>query len=94
MVGNIGVSPSEFWRMTPHETWAAINSYYEVRDFEFKNSWEQTRWLGAYVYNSGWVKKGKSPKELLTFPWESGAAASPKDIEQLRKENAERRRRW
>ena len=64
----------------------AINGYYEKENLEFKRVWERTRWLGAYVYNSGWVKKKKDPIELLTFPWESGDAPDPKDIEDLRKE--------
>lgn len=78
--------PSEFWRMTPAETWVAIRGYYEQENQRFQTEWERARWVGTCAFNSGWVKKKKSPNELLPFPWEGASLVSPQDIEKLRKE--------
>ena len=72
--------------MLPAETYAAIGSYYELKNFEFQAEWERARWVGTCAYNSGWGKKNKSPKELLPFPWENDSVTSPQEIENLRKE--------
>lgn len=72
--------------MLPAETGAAIRSYFERKNLEFQTEWERARWIGTNAYNSGWIKKRKSPKELLPFPWENEAKTSPQDIEDLRKE--------
>ena len=82
----IGIAPSEFWRMLPAETWVIINNYYKQEELEFQAEWERVRWLGTYIFNSGWVKKKKSPKEILPFPWDSEGEVSPQDVETLRKE--------
>jgi hypothetical protein len=73
--------------MLPSETYAVIRRYNELELERFKDEWIRTRWVGTCVYNSGWVKKAKSPNEMITFPWEGGETkATQEDIQSLRKE--------
>ena len=72
--------------MLPAETGAAIRSYNEGKNLEFQAQWERARWVGTCAYNSGWIKKKKSPKDLLPFPWENEAEVNPQEVENLRKE--------
>jgi hypothetical protein len=82
----MGVAPSEFWELTPRETWNAIDGYNERENAEYRTSWEQTRWLGAIVAN-GYLKHPKSPRKLLPFPWDNESAGAPEDeIQDLREE--------
>ena len=80
------MAPSEFWRMTPPETWVAINGYNDKYESDFHREWERIRWLGAIVAR-GWSKDKVDPKTLLPFPWEKeGSESTPERIEELRKE--------
>lgn len=73
--------------MLPSETWVAINAYWEKENDQVKDNWERARWVGTNAYNSnGFLKKTKSPKDLLPFPWEKDSSPAPQEVENLRKE--------
>lgn len=59
-MGEIGMTPSEFWRLTPAEFSLRVECYRKGEH----HAWERTAWLAAAVLN-GLVKKKVKPRDLM-----------------------------
>lgn len=84
----MGLSPSEFWEMSPREFWNACRGYNERTKQNYQTSWEQTRWLAAIFANAFGGKKKIQPTDLMEFPWE-GPIDRTEEIELIKE-----RRKW
>ena len=73
--------------MTLREILNAHKGYNDRETRQFRERWEQTRWLGAVQANAFGGKK--QPYDLLKFPWEAEAIDRSKEIELIKE-----RRKW
>lgn len=69
MLGEVGIGYSDFWEMTPRETWNACRGYNEKFQKWFRVTWEQSRWMGTQARNI-MMKNPVQPTDLLSFPWD------------------------
>ena len=69
--GQLRLSPSEFWNITPRELHNAIRGHAEAEGLKQQSDWERTRWQTVALINIQ-LPKGKSVKaqDLALFPWE------------------------
>ena len=89
-MGEMGISRSEFMRMTPRETWNAFYGYAEKTKREFRDRWDQTRWTGTIIKNSNpYDKKRYQPSDLLKFPWEEEVVDRTNEIELIKQRRKE-----
>lgn len=74
-VGSVGLTPSEFWDLTPEEFGYIFKAWNSRREEDFQSSWNQTRILSYYIYCS-YPKRGRNPsfnkfkKEHLPYSWD------------------------
>jgi hypothetical protein len=59
----------EFWQSEPIFFAKKLKGFNDLEFEREKREWEQTRWLGTMVV-SPYSKKGLSPKDVLSFPWD------------------------
>ena len=81
--GEIKISRSEFWGMTPREFWNACDGHNKKKEKDYQIRWEQTRWQAAVQVNS-FTKKTIQPQDLLKFPWESEAIDRSEEIKKIK----------
>ena len=65
----MGISLFDFYRLTPRQFQNLFEGYSERRESDFRERWEQVRWLSFYAA-AGNLKRGTTPDKLLDFPWE------------------------
>lgn len=82
------LAPSEFWEMTPRELWNMCDGYNAKLQREFRNRWEQVRWLGTILANTA-SKKKIQPIDMINFPWDSETIDRSAEIELIKE-----RRKW
>ena len=83
--GEMKISRSEFWGMTPREFWNACDGHNDKTQRNYQTSWEQTRWLATIQANS--FRSGNKtiqPSDLLKFPWESEAIDRHEEIKKIK----------
>lgn len=68
-VGEMGIQPSEFWKMSPAEFFDARIYYYDSFVFEHRDRWEQTRMV-AYWSSIANLRKGTKIENFLPFSWD------------------------
>lgn len=65
-----GVSPDYFFDVM---SWEEVNAVLNANFSRYKDSWEQTRWIG-YINAVVAGSKLKKPQDLITFSWEQEEA--------------------
>lgn len=93
-VGEIGLSFSEFWELSPFEFSIIRKGYNQKLEREYIHEWERTRFLGSLIVNSApnfgkTKRKFIKPEELVKLPNDKNLSESIKPesmIEQLRRE--------
>lgn len=55
--------------MTPRQFQNYYEGYYEQRQSDVRESWEQIRFVCFYSA-AGNLKKGTKPEQILKFPWD------------------------
>ena len=90
-IGQIGMSAEDFYCADFRDVMDAIKGFNQMKQLEFRNRWEQTRWL-ATISLQPYSGKGKTIKmtDLIQFDWEK--SEKPKARE-LTKEQIEWRKR-
>lgn len=69
-VGEMGIAPSEFWRMTPSEFMDARIMFVDNQTFDFRQEWLRARMI-AYYSGLGNLRKGTAEIDIRKFPWET-----------------------
>jgi hypothetical protein len=80
-----GVSPDYFFDSM---SWDEVNAVLDANFSRYKDSWEQTRWIG-YINACVAGSSVKKPTDLITFSWEQEEVAVETDtrsIEERRQE--------
>jgi hypothetical protein len=80
------MSYTNFLDLTPRQLTNAIEGFFNRREEDLKEQWEQTRMIYAIIANQpvyGYKNKPKPPKQLMPFPWDEGSGLP--DQEQLDK---------
>jgi len=76
-VGQIGIQPSEFWRMVPEEFLFAYKGWQQMKEQEYKNDWEMTRLIAfnsiAPHFDSKKLGRKPTPSDVMKFPWDAVA---------------------
>lgn len=76
-MGCMGMSLSDFERLTPREFDAACKAYGDHQNAEARGSWERMRHL-AYMVIQPHVKKCPPPEKLCPLPWDKKSKPKPK----------------
>lgn len=69
-IGEMGIAPSEFWKMTPSEFMDARITFTDSQMFDFRQEWERARMIAYYSAVAN-LKKGAKEMDIRKFPWES-----------------------
>lgn len=90
----MGMRYEDFWyNYTLREFWNAVEGYFNKKESENKEQWEQTRLIYAAVINKpvyGYKINPRKPNKLLPFPWDNDSGVPDKDeLEELRKDMEE-----
>ena len=78
-MGCIGLSYSDFCRLSPDEFGAVCRSYAEEREADLRERWERTRLLAA-VSVQPHVRKKLTPQQLIPLPWDKAPRKWEKEI--------------
>ena len=91
-IGQMGMSNQDFLDSDFVVVMDAIKGFNQMKQLEFRNKWEQTRWLAA-IGLQPYSGKGKAIKmtDLIVFDWER--EEKPKTRE-LRKSNLNGENEW
>jgi len=76
----MGMNPVDFWRMSFRDFKLKQQGFIELRNKDFKNGWEQVRFISYYAA-IGFLKKHTRMKDICRFEWEKEAAKLPTDEE-------------
>lgn len=82
----IGLSLSDFCRLTPEEYYEVSKAYHGQCDFYVRDAWERDRKMTNLIYNL-FTKNKVPPEAMLIFPWDKEKKARP----QVSKEESRRR---
>lgn len=74
--GQMGMNPAEFWRMSFRDFRLKQQGFFELRNQDFKNGWEQTRFI-SYYSAIGFLKKHTKMKDICRFEWEKAEVKFP-----------------
>jgi len=90
-IGQMGMSNQDFLDCDFVVVMDAIKGFNLMKQLEFRNRWEQTRWLatiGLQPYSS----KGKTikMKDLIVFDWEKDEKPVVKQLSEAQKQYRER----
>lgn len=77
-MGCMGMSLSDFERLTPQEYNAAAEAYGKHQDAADRGSWERMRLL-AQIVISPHVKHCPTPEKLIPLPWDKKNKSKAKD---------------
>lgn len=89
-LGQMGMSEEDFGFMTPRTFFNKLKGFAKIRQEDFQNSWEQTRWMTWQLISvSGKiVKKRLGLTDIIKFKWENVERTKKDEITD--KENFER----
>ena len=81
----MGMSLETFEGLTPEEFEKAYHSWCYLRDADYKERWEHTRFTG-YLIIKPYSKKQMTLRQFLTFSWEKkNKVKRKKDVSRLEK---------
>ena len=74
----MGMNPADFWPLSFRDWMLKQRGFFELRNQDYKTSWEQARMISYYSI-IGFAKKGKikRPQDLFKFDWEKQAVTYP-----------------
>lgn len=87
-MGCVGLSLSDFERLTPEEFRSVCKSYAEHEESETRDAWTRMRMLACITIQPH-VRQGMTPERLLPLPWDK--PKSPTQKVAMSKEEAMRR---
>jgi hypothetical protein len=68
-VGEMGIQPSDFWRMSPSEFIDSRIYYYDKQVINYRSMQEQSRFV-AYWSAFANLRKGLTIEQFKPFPWD------------------------
>lgn len=84
----MGMSPDEFWDVTPKEFFYKMEGFFDHQMFLQRQAWERCRWSTNLLWNIQVDPKHRmSPTEMIKFEWEKvkGEQKPPLTKEELEK---------
>jgi len=70
-LGQLGMSRSEFWEMTPREFQNAMQGFFDREKFKESQAWERCRWETWVLVNVQLPRKSKLKlQDLMKFEWD------------------------
>ncbi len=69
--GQMGMNPADFWQMSWRDFQIKQRGFFELKNQEYKRTWEQTRLLAFYAIKPHDVhRRFPTAKDLFMFRWE------------------------
>jgi hypothetical protein len=70
-LGQMRMTPDEFWDCEPREFYFAMEGFFEHQMFLQRQEWERERWSTNLLWNIQVDPKNRiSPIEMIRFEWE------------------------
>ena len=66
------MKPADFYDLTPRQFFNKLAGFHLLEQSRQREEWERARLTWTFIANySGLLKQGKSPADMMKFPWDT-----------------------